>query len=314
MARTLSDNGAWKGHLAMLFANMVWGIMAPISKTILLTGLVSPIALSAIRIAGGALVFFLMDMMLPSSIVKKEKIMRGDYMKLFLASILMIACNQGLYIMGVGLTSPIDATVMCTITPIFTMILAAILIGMPITWMKAAGVAVGLGGALMLVLSDNDSSQGSTNPILGDILCLAAQFCAALYYVIFKDIISRYSPWTMMKWMFWFSAVTYVPCCLPWLMEVDYASLPPFVWWSIAYIIIFASFIAYLLIPYSQRLLKPTVVSMYTYFQPVFSALLATAIGIAAFGLTKITATALIFIGVAFVTRSTTDKPQPAKQ
>ena len=77
--------------------------MAPISKTILLTGLVSPIALSAIRIAGGALVFFLMDMMLPSSIVKKEKIMRGDYMKLFLASILMIACNQGLYIMGVGL-------------------------------------------------------------------------------------------------------------------------------------------------------------------------------------------------------------------
>ena len=116
--------------------------MAPISKTILLTGLVSPIALSAIRIAGGALVFFLMDMMLPSSIVKKEKIMRGDYMKLFLASILMIACNQGLYIMGVGLTSPIDATVMCTITPIFTMILAAILIGMPITWMKAAGVAL----------------------------------------------------------------------------------------------------------------------------------------------------------------------------
>ena len=297
----------------MLFGNMVWGIMAPISKNVMLSGLVSPIALSALRIAGAALVFFIMGFILPRSIAPREKVERGDYLKLFLASVLMISLNQGLYIMGVGLTSPVDATVMCTLTPIFTMILAAIIIAMPITWMKVAGVAIGLGGALLLVLSDTSSSAEASNPILGDMMCLGAQLCAALYYVLFRNMTRKYAPWTMMKWMFWFSALTYVPACFPWLREVDYAALPPFIWWSIAYIVVFSSFIAYLLIPFSQRLLKPTVVSMYTYFQPVFSALLATILGMSVFGVSKILATVLIFVGVAFVTRSRGDAPAPAK-
>jgi drug/metabolite transporter (DMT)-like permease len=298
----------------MLFGNMVWGIMAPISKNVMLSGLVSPIALSAIRILGAAIVFFIMGFFLPRSIAPREKVEKHDYFKLFLASVLMISLNQGLYILGVGLTSPVDATVMCTLTPIFTMILAAIFIAMPITWMKAAGVAIGLGGALLLVLSDTNSTAESTNPILGDLMCLGAQLCAALYYVLFRDMTSKYAPWTMMKWMFWFSALTYVPICLPSLREVDYAALPAHIWWSIAYIIIFSSFIGYLLIPFSQRLLKPTVVSMYTYFQPVFAAILAAILGMSFFGPTKIFATILIFVGVAFVTRSRGgDQPTPAK-
>ena len=111
--------GVWKGHAAMLFANMVWGIMAPISKNVLLSGQVNSIALSALRIAGGALLFLIMGFILPKSVAPKEHVAPKDLFKMFLASVLMISCNQGLYIMGVGLTSPVDATVMCTITPIF---------------------------------------------------------------------------------------------------------------------------------------------------------------------------------------------------
>ena len=294
----------WKGHVAMLFANMVWGIMSPVSKTVLMSGLISPIALSAMRIAGGALLFWACSLLLPRTVVKDEKVAPRDMLKIFMASLLIITANQALYIIGIGFTSPIDSSVMSTITPIFTMIFAAIFISMPITWLKASGVALGLGGALMLVLSDPGGDTHASNQLLGDSLCLIAQVCAALYYVLFSGIITRYSAFTLMKWMFLFSAVTYVPCAMPWLVEVQFSAIGLDLWLSIAYIIVFATFLGYLLIPISQRVLKPTVVSMYNYFQPLTAALLTAILGIGEFGPMKIAATALIFAGVWFVTQS----------
>jgi len=301
----------WKGHVAMLFANMVWGIMSPISKTVLMSGLISPIALSAMRIAGGALLFWICSLLLPRSVVKREKVTPRDMLKIFMASLLIITSNQALYIIGIGFTSPIDSSVMSTITPIFTMIFAAIFISMPITWLKASGVALGLGGALMLVLSDPGSDTHASNQLLGDSLCLIAQVCAALYYVLFSGIITRYSAFTLMKWMFLFSAVTYVPCAIPWLVEVQFSAIGLNLWLSIAYIIVFATFLGYLLIPISQRVLKPTVVSMYNYFQPLTAALLTAILGIGQFGPMKVVATALIFAGVWFVTQSRGSSVKP---
>lgn len=300
-----TGGSAWKGHLAMLFANMVWGAMSPISKFVTDSG-VDGIALSAIRIAGGALIFLLFSL-LPSSIIKREKVEKKDMLNLFLASILIISANQAMYIVGIGFTSPIDSSVMSTLTPVFTMIFAAIFISMPISFLKSIGVALGLGGALMLVFSGGNSDaevSNASNPILGDSLCLIAQICAALYYVAFTGLINRYSAFTLMKWMYLFSAITYVPCTLPWLLEVDFQTFTPEIWGAIAYIIIFASFIGYLLIPYSQKILKPTTVSMYTYFQPTTAAILTAIMGLGDFGPVKIVATGLIFIGVWFVSRS----------
>lgn len=303
-AYPMFSKSTWKGHAAMLLANLIWGCMAPISKNVMLSGQVSPIALSSIRIAGGALVFFIFSYFLPSSIAPKEKIAKNDYAKIFLAGLLMIAFNQGLYITGIGFTSPIDSTVMSTMTPIFTMILAAIFLSMPITLMKIAGIMTGLAGALILVFVSRQASYTASNPMLGDFMCFIAQICASVYYVFFKDIINRYSPWTIMKWMFYSSAAIYIPGTLPWLAEVDFIHLDISIWLSIAYIIFFATFLCYLMLPYAQRMLKPTAVSMYTYFQPAFSAMLSAVLGIAAFGWNKIGATLLIFIGVALVTQS----------
>lgn len=301
---TTSASSIWKGHVAMLFANMAWGIMSPISKIVLMSGQISPIALSAIRIAGGALIFWLFSLLMPHSVVKHEKVAPCDMLKIFFASLLIITANQAFYIIGIGFTSPIDSSVMSTITPIFTMIFAAIFISMPITWLKTTGVALGLGGALMLVLSDPGGQPNASNQLLGDSLCLFAQVCAALYYVLFSGIINRYSAFTLMKWMFLFSAITYVPCSIPWISEVDFTAITIDVWLSIAYIIVFATFLGYLLIPISQRVLKPTVVSMYNYFQPLTAALLTAILGIGDFGPMKIIASALIFAGVWFVTQS----------
>lgn len=299
-----SKNKVWTGHAAMLGANMVWGAMSPITKNVLESGQVDGLGLSAIRIMGATLIFLLLTPFLPDSVAPKEKIAAGDRLKIFVASILMITLNQGLYIIGIGYTTPIDSAVMSTLTPVFTMICAAIFLRYPITWMKGLGVAIGMAGAILIVWGGGGSNAVATNPALGDSMCLVAQLCAALYYVLFKDLIEKYSPFTLMKWMFICSSCTFGLAMTPKLLTIDFSAFTADIWFCIAYIIIFATFIAYILIPFSQKLLKPTVVSMYTYFQPVTSAILASILGFAIFGPVKILATALIFLGVFAVTRS----------
>lgn len=190
-----------KAHAAILMANLCWGINSPVTKSVLMEGGISPIALSAIRIGGASLLFLLLAMFLPQSVAPREKIARADMWKIVAASVLMISANQGLYIIGIGFTNPIDSAVMCSVTPLLTMILAAWLLHYPVTRLKLLGVVMGMAGVIMLVWG-NRAGATAPNPVLGDMLCLGAQMAAALYYVLFMGLIERYHPFTLMKWMF----------------------------------------------------------------------------------------------------------------
>ncbi|MDE6290946.1 MAG: DMT family transporter, partial [Muribaculaceae bacterium] len=137
-----------------------------------------------------------------------------------------------------------------------------------------------------------------------NLLCLGAQLCAAIYYVGFEGIIKKYSPYSLMKWMFFISVLTYVPLCLPDMARIDYASLTGEVWAGLAFIITIPTFFGYLMIPLAQRSLKPTVVSAYSYLQPVFAAIVAVMMSVGDFGWSKAIATLLIFVGIYLVNRS----------
>ncbi len=292
-----------EAHFAILFANLGWGVMAPISKMVLLSGVMSSLALSGIRISGGALLFFIFSWLLPESMQTRQHVENKDMLKIFLCSVLMISCNQGMYIIGMGLTNPIDASVMGSMTPMLTMILAAIFLKFPMTWIKVAGVAMGLAGVIILV-SDSSQSNIAVNPVLGNLLCLGAQFCAAVYYVGFDGIIRKYSPYTLMKWMFFMSVFTYVPFCIPEIMRVDFASLSSEIWLELAYIITIPTFLGYIMIPFAQRSLRPTMLSAYSYLQPVVASVVAVALSVGDFSWGKVFAAFLIFVGIALVNRS----------
>lgn len=294
------NTGLVQGHLAMFLANLGWGVMSPISKAVLMSGSISSLALSGIRITGGALLFFIFSFILPASVETRQPIERRDWWRLLLCSLLIISANQGLFIMGIGLTNPVDSAVMSSMTPIMTLILSVIFLRFPMTWQKVLGVLIGMAGVVMLVMGTPKSAV-ATNPLLGNMLCLGAQMCAAIYYVAFSGVISKYSPYTLMKWLFFISVFTYVPFCLPEMAKVDYAHLGWYIWLELAYIITVATFIGYLLMPFSQKRLKPTAVSMYNYLQPVFAAITAYLLGISGFGWVKATATLIIFLGIYLV-------------
>ena len=118
----------------MLGACITFGLLAPVSKSLFGTGLVSAYALTMMRMGGGAVVFWI-----ASLFTRREHVPPRDLLLFFFASLLGIVLNQGTYVLGVSKTSPIDASVVTTTTPIFVMIIAALYLREPITGKKILG-------------------------------------------------------------------------------------------------------------------------------------------------------------------------------
>ena len=289
-----------RGHTSLLVAYVIFGLNTPIAKAVFLSESgVSAIALSFYRMAGGAVLFWI-----ASLFTKKERVAGRDILLLFFASMFGILINQTSFIMGLSLTSPIDASVIATIGPILTMLLAALFLKEPITWKKALGVFVGAVGAILLILrSDLTSIRGGAS-VEGNLLCILSSLSFAFYLTLFKPVISRYNSVTVMKWMFLFAAVSSVPISWGHVAAVDYSQLSVDMWLRISFVVVMATFVAYLFIPTGQRLLRPTVVSMYNYLQPLVSSLVAVTLGMGIFGWEKGGAAILIFLGVYIVIQS----------
>ena len=219
------DKGKLKGHAALWVANIVWGLNAPIGKSVLWSeanpGGVNPFALSVYRMVGAALLFWTVSLLLP-----RERVARRDIALLLLASVFGIQLNQMLFLWGLSLTSPIDSSIIATVVPVLTMVLATLFLREPITWLKAGGVFLGCAGALLLILVSRHGT-GHTSSVKGDVLCLVSAVSYATYLTAFRNVIVKYSPVTTMKWMFLFAAVVAAAVYYRPLAAVDYAALAP---------------------------------------------------------------------------------------
>lgn len=296
------DTAKMKGHVAMLAANSMWGLMAPLAKFVMIGGAVSSLVMTDLRVFGAMILFWIF-----SFFQKPEHVGHKDLMKLFVASLLAIVFNQGSYIFGVGMTSPVDASIITTSMPLIAMILAAIFLKEPITGKKILGIAVGASGALLLILGSSQAS-GTTvkgdNPLLGDVFVLLAQCSYAFYFVLFKNFVTKYSAVTVMKWMFTYAFICLLPFSYSSLLATDWLALDGARIASILFVVVGATFLSYILIIVGQKNLRPTVAGMYNYIQPLVATIVAICWGMDSFNLTKVLSVVMIFGGVWLVTSS----------
>ena len=279
-----------KGHLAMLGANVMWGLMSPVAKMVFAAGVVAPLVMVDFRVAGAAALFWITSLFMP-----RERVPLGDILRLAGAGMLGVLFNQGFFIVGVSLTSPGEASLVTTTMPMWVMLLAWLFLREPITAKKAGGIALGAAGAIILIAGSGARGSGS-NPALGDVIVLAAQLCYALYLTLYRNFIRKYSLVTLMKWMFLSATVVALPSSIHWLCTADWASVS-------------ATFLAYICIMIGQKRLRPTLVGMYNYVQPIVATITGVCLGLDVFTPIKALAIALIFAGVWLVTISKA-KPQ----
>lgn len=285
------------GHSALFSANLIFGINNPIAS-LLMPEVIDPFALIFFRFAGGLVLFWL-----ASLFMKSEKVSSKDKFQLFLASIFALTLNQIPFFYGLSVTSPIDASIVVTMLPIGTMILAAMFLKEPITQMKVTGVLVGASGALLIVFNSAQQASGVGN-MMGNIIVFSAVISFGIYLTAFKNLISRYHPVTVMKWMFLWGTLTGLPFCYQSLTELQVQVFTTGNWLSIGYVVVFSTFIGYLLLPIGQKTLRPTTLSMYNYMQPVVASIVAISAGIDKFGYQQALAGLLVFAGVYIVTQS----------
>ena len=292
------------GHAAMLTANLIWGLMAPIGKEALNSPDIKPLAFTGLRIIVAAMLFWIGGMFLPKSIAPKEKIEKKDYIPVIIASLLIIFANQLCVIFGMSMTSPVDATVMCSTAPFFTLILVWLMWGEKHHWLKVMGVVLGFGGMLVFILGGKtDTSLNVSNPLLGNMLCIASQVFGAIYMVKYAFLTKKYAAFTLMKWLFTISAILMVFVSGSSILSTSWSILPISTLLEVAYVVVLGTFFAYILLPIGQSVLMPTSIAMYNYLQPIIAAVFSVIIGVATITTPTILGSILIFVGVGLVNK-----------
>ncbi len=288
-----------KGHIAVLFASTFSAINMPVSKS-LINVWIDGYGLTMLRASMACVLFWGVSLFF-----KNEKVTLKDKMILLGGAFFGMSFNQLMFLLGLETTSTIDAAIISSLVPVFVMILAAFILHEPITGKKAMGVAIGMAGALLIVFSSRGSSQGSSSTT-GIILSTVAGISYAVYLIINRTVVTRYSPVTISKWMFLFAAILMLPFGAKSLIQSPAmtTAAPLSVYLRLGFIILGPTFLSYLLVPISLKFIRPTTVSMYNYLQPLVASSIAIAIGQDILTWEKPIAVVLIFAGVYFVTAS----------
>ena len=181
-------------------------------------------------------------------------------------------------------------------------IISAIVIHERITWSGVTGIILSLVGVLILIFNCVSIRSGAdSTSIWGIVGMLVNTLSFATYVGVFKPLIQKYSVVTFMKWMFLFSSLMALPFSFGAFGASDLAAVPMNVMWQVIYVVVGATFISYFLIPVAQKRLRPVVVCMYTYVQPVIAMVIALAMGLDHLTLLKVLASVLVFTGVGLV-------------
>ena len=288
------------GHISAFIAYSIFGFNIIICRDLSTLALISPMGLFCFRAAGAAALFWLVSLFLP-----KEKIEKQDYLKIFIASMLGLFLTQVSFLKASTLTTPFDTSILTPLTPILTMFIAAFFLKEPITWKKAGGVALSFIGVIFLVFNTVRAGGGveETQPI-GIVYMIGNCIFFALYLGAFRPLIAKYHVVTFMKWMFLFSAIVAIPFDIKELVSIQVSALPTKYLLELGFLIFFATFIAYFLIPVGQKVLRPTVISLYGYLQPIIATIMGIATGMDHLTWQKILAAVLVFTGVILVNKS----------
>jgi drug/metabolite transporter (DMT)-like permease len=290
-------NKTVQAHLAILITNIIYGANYSIAKEVMPL-YIQPFAFVLLRV-GGALILFLMV----STFVIKEKIDKKDLPRLVLLGLCGVAINQLLFLKGLSLTTPINASIIMISNPIAVLLFAAFALKEKIGINKIVGIAMGIAGALLLLLFNKTFSFGS-DTIAGDIMILINSISWAFYVVLAKPLMKKYNAFTVVKWVFLFGFLYVVPFGYSEMNLVDWKAIPLMGWYCMVFVVLATTFIAYILNTYALKALSPSVVSIYIYLQPFIATVIAVIFGKDELDTRKIISALLIIGGVYLVSLS----------
>jgi drug/metabolite transporter (DMT)-like permease len=293
-----------KAHLALLGANVIYGANYIIAKGIM-PHKINPTAVVLIRLACCTFLFWLIKFLFV-----KERIKSKDLLRLALCGFVGATANQLLFFHGISLTSPIDASIIQTTTPVIVLVFSFFILKERITKTKLLGITIGGIGAVTLILYGN--SANGTSSFLGNLLVFLNATSYGLYLVIAKILMKKYHAITVVSWVFLFGFLYVLPFGLDDLLSTNFEAFTLNTYLVIGYIVIFTTFFAYLFNVYALNYVSPSVNSSYVYLQPAVSFIMVSIYAYVLMnnqytqdiGIVKILSCLMVVLGVYIVSKS----------
>lgn len=278
--------------LAALGATTIYGLNHTIAKGVM-PNYVQPYGFIMLRVIGAAILFWCISIFGPN-----EKIDRKDYPRMLVCAILGMGINMLVYFKGLALSTPINSAVLITITPIIVLVLSALFIMEKIMPKKMIGIGIGFLGALGLILFGSEIRQDAPNIPLGNFLILMNAVFYGSYLIVAKILISKYHPFTFMKWLFTLGILFCLPFGYSELTAIAWSNLPFSVIWKIIFVVFGTTFCTYLFNIFALTQLKASTLSAFVYVQPLIGIAYALATGQDSLTIVKILAASLVLLGV----------------
>lgn len=288
--------------LAAIGATTIYGITHTVAKGAM-PDYVQPFGFILLRVTGASMLFWLISLFTP-----KEKINPKDWARIALCAVLGMVINMLAFFKGLQLSTPINSAVLVTISPIIVVVLSAYFLKERIGLQKGLGIFLGFVGALALVLFGSEIRQDAPNIPLGNSLFLVNATSYGIYLILVKKLIAKYHPITLMKWLFTIALVINLPITLPQALEIQWTTMPLWVYGVIAFVIIGTTFLTYLLNIFALKELKATTVGAFVYVQPIFGILFALLAGKDQLSVVKIIAAILVLLGVYLASKTPKNK------
>ena len=289
-----------KAHIALFVANLIYGASYTIAKEAM-PEYILPFAFILIRVIGAVLLFWLIW-----STLIRERIAKSDLLRLAACGLFGVAINQMLFFKGLSITTPINAAIIMTSNPVVVMLFSLWILKEAITLQKSIGLFIGLSGAALLITAGSGFSFTSQT-FAGDVYVFLNASSYALYLVIVKPLMTKYHPITIISWIFTFGLIYVLPLGFDELMTTNWSAFTPKIWAAVAFVMLFTTFLAYLLNVSALKELSPTTVSYYIYLQPLLAAIIALYFEKDHLTWFKIGAAVLIFTGVYLVSSRKTE-------
>lgn len=287
-----------QAHCAVILANVIFGLGVPVTK-LLLDEWVSPMGYMFTRCLGAAVIFWIISLFMP-----KEPVERKDLLIIMLGGLLGFVVSQTLTAWALVYTTPVYFSLIATLTPVATMLMAAVFLKETLNGKKTIGVLIGIAGALLMVFMGWQSGSG-TNDVLGIFLTILSLLTWVIYLLITRNVSQKYTAVTQMKWIFLVSTLAVLPFAAPeWGQQKLFSAA--WAWTGVAemaFIVLFATVMGYFAIPFAMRYLPATTVSIYTNLQPVVASLVAIYIGQDVLTWDKPVAGILVLLSAYIITR-----------
>lgn len=289
------DNSRLLAILAAFIASTIYGVNHTIAKG-LMPLYIEPFGFILLRVTGAAILFWIISIFAP-----KEKIATSDWPRILGCAIFGMVLNMLFFFKGLSLSTPINSSVIITLSPIMVLILASILIKERITLLKTLGIIIGMAGALVLVLFSKGENFNAPNIPMGNVLFIVNAFSYGLYLILVKPLTKKYHAITLMKWLFLIAIFINLPVTIGEFTDVEWSSLPVDAIWKMGFVVVGTTFMTYLLNIYALKQLSASTISSFIYLQPLIAISFAIAVGADKMTLVKGVAAALVFIGVYMV-------------